>query len=78
MKYDVTPTPVFPPIQITITIENAEELRSLWHRFNIVHNSLSPDYVDGYNDCDSLKNPKMFSGIWGEIEQLCVKHGVSD
>ena len=55
-------TPDFAPITIEITIESEEELKMLWHRFNINITSIinSPGYSGtnrypvSYSDCDIL------------------------
>jgi hypothetical protein len=78
MKYSIAPTQDFTPLTITLTIESAEELRQLWHRFNIVRSSLTTGYVDTYEGCPSLTDYRMFSGIWDEINRLCDERGIAD
>ena len=40
--------PRFTPLRLVLDIESAEELRSLWHRFNICRTSLVPQYRKHY------------------------------
>jgi hypothetical protein len=75
MKFKVINDKQFQPITIEITIESANELRDLWHRFNVPvtvykRSTLASDNlipVDGYND---------IVDVWEKINTLCKREGV--
>jgi hypothetical protein len=74
MQYTVTKK--FSPVQIELTLETEDEVRSLWHRLNIADSSLSENYLKNYNGCKSIMIAK-FSELWQELERICKEYGIT-
>lgn len=60
----------FEPLTLEITIESEDELRELWHRFNIERSVFtSTNYVD----------PPMcghYTPVWKQIDSVCASRGL--
>ena len=63
----------FEPFEINITVETKDELRSLWHRFN-----LGPNNMEKVCEQITVSFPREWSlsGVWSKIDEKCKKLGM--
>jgi hypothetical protein len=62
--------PTFRPVKLIISIDNENELRELWHRFNLPSRIfVNEGVVDLPNSCDSY-------GVWRVLNNLAIETGV--
>ena len=63
--------PGFAPVTIKITLESAEELRQVWHRFNLSLPNLKKGYYKpGDFECDFADNPQDISEVWEVLDNV--------
>lgn len=68
---------VFKPIRLILTIESEEELKELWHRFNIPTKTIKKAIEQEARDFP-VSFPEMDSTyrVWEKIHNLCTEHGL--
>jgi len=69
--------PAFTPVTIKITLESAEELRQVWHRFNLSLPNLKKGYYKpGDFKCDFADNPQDISEVFRVLDNVLGSRGI--
>lgn len=70
----------FAPLTLTIEVESEEELRMLWHRFNVGSGSMvTGDYLTRYRDEHKITSQQWASSgsdVWSTIDDACEARGI--
>jgi hypothetical protein len=74
MKVERTKTQVFTPVSITITFENAAELKALYHRLNSAR--LCKDYMDEFAGCNSEIGIHLTMNLFKMVKEVCRENNV--
>ena len=70
--------PAFPPVTIRITLESAEELRQVWHRFNLSLPNLKKDYYKpGDFECDFGAESQEVSEVFTVLDDAVAARRIS-
>ena len=80
MKIHVKKEPhVFEPIELTVTIESADELRALWHRLNVEFHHLTQRWVHA-TPLVSLPDiscaDELTDDLFTIVDKLSFEHGL--
>lgn len=71
---EIETKPKFKPIRLVIEIESEEELKELWHRFNICPEDIKDAYLNSYrNESVGKFGPTIMPRIWSLLNDKAIE-----
>lgn len=73
MKISVVDEHIFRPVKFQITVETEDDLRELWHRFNITSSCIAAEY---YAVFPEARRFFLASTVWDQINEYILERKI--